>query len=325
MQKQKCSLTLYSNFLIANHNRYSGCELARVAPMKNLHHDAVSRWLSSSAFTPPELWNQVKSIVQPDRGYLIGDDTLLDKRYSHQNELAKRQYSGDAHGLVNGISLVNLLWAGDEAEIIPVDYRIYQKENDAKTKNVHFRDMLNRAETRGFSPLYVLFDTWYASTKNLKHIRNKQWHFICSLASNRLVHERQGAYIPIADLGLTDKQVRKVWLKEFGTVLVCKVVATNGDIVYLATSDLTLTEYNTIMAHWDHRWDIEEFHRGVKQTTGIEQCYSIQATSQKTHIFAAFTAFIKLEKNRLLNHISWYEQKAVIPRMAVSNYMWANA
>lgn len=325
MQKQKCSLTLYSNFLIANHNRYSGCELARVAPMQNLHHDAVSRWLFSSTFTPSELWNQVKSIVQPDRGYLIGDDTLLDKRYSRKNELAKKQYSGDEHGLVNGISIVNLLWAGDEAEIIPVDYRIYQRADDRKTKNAHFRDMLNRAETRGFSPLYTLIDTWYSGTKNLKHIRKKQWHFIGSLASNRLVHERPGAYIHIADLGLTDKQVRKVWLKEYGHVLVCKVVATNGDIVYLATSDLTLTDYETFTGHWDHRWDIEEFHRGVKQTTGIEKCYSVQAESQKTHIFAAFTAFIKLEKNRLLNQVSWYEQKAMIPRMAVTHYMWANA
>jgi len=141
-----------------------------------------------------------------------------------------------------------------------------------------------------------------------------------------LVHERQGDYYSIADLGLTDKQVRKVWLKEYGHVLVCKVVATNGDIVYLATSDLTLTDYDDFINHWQHRWDIEEFHRGIKQTTGIEKCYSIKAESQKTHIFAAFTAFIKLEKKRLSDNISWYEQKASISRNSTVNYLnWANA
>jgi len=325
MQPTKCSLALYTNFLIANHNRYSGAELARVAPLRNLHHDAVSRWLSSAQFTPPELWNQVKPIIQKDRGYLVGDDTLLDKRYSRENELAKRQYSGKEHGLVNGINLVNLLWA-DADQIVPVDYRIYQKETDGNTKNDHFRAMLNRAQQRGFSPLYVLTDSWYSSIDNLKHVTKKGWHFICGLQSNRLVHERQGPYLPIADLGLADDEVRKVWLKEYGHVLVCKVVATNGDIAYLATNDLTLTQYAVLTRHWNHRWDIEEFHRGIKQTTGIEKCYSTIAASQKSHIFAAFTAFIQLEKNRLLTHMSWYEQKARISRMATSHYLiWANA
>lgn len=325
MQKQKCSLALYTNFLIANHNRYSGTELAKVAPTGDIHHDAVSRWLSSSSFNPSDLWNQVKPIVRKDCGYLIGDDTLLDKRYSRQNELAKKQYSGKEHGIVNGINLVNLLWA-DADQMIPVDYRAYQKEIDGKTKNDHFRDMLNRAKQRQFSPLYVLMDSWYSSVENLKHIRKKDWHFICSLASNRQVHERQSPYVPVADLSLADKEVRKVWLKEYGYVLVSKAVATNGDVVYLATDDLTLADYEPFIEHWNHRWDIEEFHRGIKQTTGIEKCYSTLAASQKTHIFSAFVAFVKLEKNRLLTRLSWYEQKAQISRMAASYHLkWANA
>lgn len=128
--------------------------------------------------------------------------------------------------------------------------------------------------------------------KLARDIRKKEWHFICHLQSNRLVCERQGDYYSIADLCLIDKQVRKVWLKEYGYVLVCKVVAVNGDIAYLATSDLTLTNYDGFTNHWQHRWDIKEFHRGSKQITGIEKCYSIKAESQKTHIFAAFTPFI---------------------------------
>src|SRR3989338_5695899 len=127
MQPQKCSLKLYSNFLLANHNRYSGAELARISPIAGMSHDAVSRWLGQSIFTPSELWNQVKDLVQPSAGYLVCDDTTLDKSYSRKNELAKLQYSGNAHGLINGINLVNLLWTAGE-EYIPIDYRIYQKE-----------------------------------------------------------------------------------------------------------------------------------------------------------------------------------------------------
>ncbi len=324
MQKQKCSLELYTNFLIANQNRYSGLELSRVSPVEDLCHDSVSRWLSSSDFIPSDLWSHVEGLVDVKAGYLLCDDTLLNKQYSRINELAKKQYSGNEHGLVYGICLVNMLWTLED-KIIPVDYRIYRKEADDKTKNDHFQDMLKRAKDRGFSPFYVLMDSWYSSIGNLKLVRKFNWDFICNLKSNRKVSVYQGTYIPIADLELAEKQVRKVWLKEFGFILVCKIVDKDGDITYLATSDLTLIHYDDFIAHFQHRWKVEEFHRGIKQTTGIEKCYSTLASSQKTHIFASFIAFIKLEIRRLKEHISWYEQKAIIGRYAVTNYLRAIA
>jgi putative transposase len=320
MRKQKCSLQLYSEFLIANQNRYSGLELSKVSPTE-MAHDSISRWLASSNFTPSDLWDHVKDTVNKEMGYLIVDDTLLDKRYSRENELAKLQYSGNFHTLMMGIDIVTLLWTDGEI-FIPIDYRIYHKENDDKTKNDHLRDMLRKAKQRGLSPVYVLIDTWYSSIANLKLIsRELGWHFIGNLKANRKVSLSQGNYISIADLGLADKQVREVWLKEYGFVLVCKIVDKDGDIKYLATDNLKLTSYDEFTGHSDNRWKIEEFHRGIKQTTGIEKCYSIKASSQKTHIFASFIAFIKLEIRRIKEHISWYEQKAQITRIITANYL----
>jgi hypothetical protein len=324
MEKQKCSLKLYSDFLIANQNRYSGLELSKVAPGE-ISHDSISRWLSTANFNPSSLWNQTKDLVTLNTGYLVGDDTLLSKKYSRANELAKKQYSGDTHGLEMGISLVNLLWTNGE-KFVPIDYRVYQRENDDKTKNDHFKEMLLRAKQRGFEPLYVLMDSWYSSIDNLKLITRKLgWHFICNLKANRQVSVSQGSYMAIADLGLAEKQVRKVWLKEYGWVLVCKLVAKDGDITYLATDDLELMNYEEFTGHFEQRWNIEEFHRGIKQTTGIEKCYSTLAVSQKTHIFAAFTAFIKLEIKRVKERISWYEQKAQINRYLTYNYLKFNS
>jgi hypothetical protein len=51
--------------------------------------------------------------------------------------------------------------------------------------------------------------------------------------------------------------------------------------------------------------------------------YSTLASSQRTHIFASFIAFVKLEIRRLKEHISWYEQKAVFSRQGVTNYLRA--
>jgi hypothetical protein len=324
MQKQKCSLDLYSDFLIASQTRYSGVELAHVDPTESMAHDAVSRWLSSSRFQPTELLNQVKHLTDPAVGYLLLDDSTLDKRYSRTNELAKKQYSGNEHGLINGINLVNLLWTNME-KFVPIDYRIYRKgtaDHQNKTKHNHFREMLKRAVTKGFSKnLKVLFDTWYASIENLKFIRSLHMQFICSIASNRQVSVTKGTYVPVQDLDFTKEPVHKVWLKEFGFVLVAQTVTAGGDVTYLMTNGVRLTNYDTLVEEFRQRWHIEEFHRGIKQTTGIERCYSIKARSQKTHIFAAFRAFLKLEAKRIDEGISRYEQKAEIPRMATANYL----
>ena len=208
MRQSKCSLKLYSNFLIANHNRYSGVELSKV--VEDISHDTVSRWLLKSEFNAGALWQQVKASIDRETGYLVCDDTLLDKRYSRCNELARKQYSGNEHGLVNGITLVNLLWTNEE-QMIPVDYRIYQKEHDHKTKNDLFQEMIKKAKLRGFSPRYILMDAWYCGIDNLKYIRQQNWKFICNLKSNRTV-SRNRIQMAISDLNLTDKQVSKVWL-----------------------------------------------------------------------------------------------------------------
>jgi len=323
MQKQKLSLDLYSNFLIANHNRYSGAELSKVAFNESVSHDTISRWLLTSNFQPTELLNHVQHLVSRGTGYLVLDDCTLDKRYSRQNELAKNQYSACEHGLIYGINSVNLLWTNKE-KFVPIDYRIYRKgtaNHQNKTKHQLFQEMLKRAVNKGFSPLYVLFDTWYSSIENLKFIRSLKLKFICSVACNRKVSVTKGAYISVQDLQLTKKQVMKVWLKEFGFVLVCKIVAADGSETHLVTNDLALTNHHDFTGHFDQRWDIEEFHRGIKQTTGIEKCYSTKAQSQKTHIFAAFRAFVKLETRRVEEGISWYEQKAEVTRISTANYM----
>lgn len=317
---KKCSLELYIQFLTANHNRYSSLELAHTVP-EVCSHDTQSRWLSKQSYTPEHIWQTAKPLVDLLQGYLICDDSVLDKRFSRNNEITHCHYSGNVHGLVTGIDMVNLLWTSGE-NYIPVDYRIYDMPNDKKTKNDHFRDMLKKAKKRGFIPKYVLMDSWYSSIENLKYIdRDCSWKFITALKSNRKISLVQGSYISVSDLDFTETPVMQVWLKGYGYVLVSVIVDQNGNSSYICTNDLTLTEFTEFKNHQDMRWNIEEYHRGLKQTTGVEGCYSIKASSQKTHIFAAVLTFLRFEKERLRTGVSWYEQKARISRVATRGYL----
>lgn len=315
------NLDAYTAFLIGNGNRYSGVEASKAIGLTKSppSHDTISRWLSEQAYEPGDLWDRVQPIIALDACLLV-DDSTLDKRWSPKNELVGKHWSGNEHRVIRGISLVNLL-ATKGGEYIPVDYRIYQNGSIIETvvtKHDHFIAMLNTAKKRGFKPPYVMFDSWYSSLENLKHIENMQWKFISGLKENRLVNETQGDYVAVSALDWTDRTVHKVWLKGFGFVLVAKIVFTNGDIRYLCTNDLALTGYEQLSTLAKMRWRIEEFHRGIKQTTGIEKCYSTKARSQLTHIFACFVAFINMEIVRLKTGVSWYEQKAQAVRLGIA-------
>jgi hypothetical protein len=323
MQYQKCSLELYTQFLLSSQKQFSGLELSRVAPTV-MAHDAVSRWLKRAVLTPKLLWKESQPLVDRSVGYLVIDDTVLDKPYARKMALVKKQYSGKHHGIVSGIDLVNLVWTNGE-RIVPVDYRVYDPSRDGKTKNDHACEMLGIAKKRLFEPEYVLMDAWFTSIGNLKKIDRQHWKWMGEIKSNRMASLTKGAYVHVSDLDWTATPVQKVWLKAYGFVLVGKMVAPNGDIAYIATNDLSLDDPETLKTSYGFRWTIETFHRGIKQCTGIEKCYSILERSQRNHILAAFLAFLKLEWERIEKAISWYEQKWVIPRVAVMAYLAANA
>ena len=97
-------------------------------------HDSVNRWLAQKKLTPKMLWQYAEPMVEKRIGYLVIDDTVLDKPYSQEIALVKKQYSGNHHRVVKGIDIVNLLWTDGE-KMIPVDYRIYDPTKDGKTKN----------------------------------------------------------------------------------------------------------------------------------------------------------------------------------------------
>jgi len=70
-------------------------------------HDAINRYLGGERITPRLVWDNVEGqVIRTSNGYIVFDDTVLDKNYSFAIELVRRQYSGNAHGVVKGIGVV---------------------------------------------------------------------------------------------------------------------------------------------------------------------------------------------------------------------------
>ena len=57
------------------------------------------------------------------------------------------------------------------------------------------------------------------------------------------------------------------------------------------------------------RWNIEVYHRELKQTCGIERCMSRTGRAQRNHICMAILAWIYRFKKRLISSYSFYQQQ----------------
>lgn len=319
MNKPKCDEYLYVQFLLAVQNNFTCTELSNVAPSSDIAHDAVTRLLSREKLTPKILWKNVKAHVDTKQGLLIADDCVLDKQYALNTDLVHWQYSGTHHRLVQGIGLETLLWTSHGNEHIPVDYRIYDKDTDGKTKNQHFRDMITLAHHRGFRPAYVLIDTWYTALDNLKHLDAQHYLWIAPLRKNRVISTKPHRQEHLEDIDIP-QEGRRVHLKGYGFITVFKIVSHDGDVEYIATNDLNLTR-SDVEGIYAKRWKIEEYHRGLKQQTGIAKCQARKARSQRNHIWASLHAFVALELHRLKTGISWQEAKKSIAREAIHQYL----
>lgn len=323
--KPKCSKELYCQFLIAAQTNFTATQFADVCP-SDIAHDAVTRFLSRTKLTPRILWEYTEPMVDKEEGYLVVDDTVLDHWYSRKIDLAKWQYSGTHHRVVQGVGLTTLVWTNrlpkEDAEHIPVDYRIYAPIQDGMTKNQHFREMLRLARHRGLQPKAVVMDSWYAAVDTLRLINHDyDWIFLAWLKSNRIVYLGRGKENrhQVKEVSIPN-QGRLVHLKGFGQVKVFRVVTKEGKVDYLATNDLSLT-FPDIQEVAARRWKVEEYHRGLKQTTGVESCQSRTGRSQRTHIFCAILSFLALEKKRLEDGITWYESKRKIIADALFLYL----
>jgi hypothetical protein len=123
------------------------CTQASKASPQLAAHDAYTRLLERLEPNSDQLWIEVEPLFDKKTGWLVVDDTTLDKPYGPTIELVVRHWSGKHQAVVDGINLITLLWTnGDIA--IPVDWRVFDKQRDGLTKNDHLRQMLNTARQR---------------------------------------------------------------------------------------------------------------------------------------------------------------------------------
>jgi hypothetical protein len=334
-------LDIYTDYLISSFGLTTGTGLSHLLDGA-LSHDRIQRFLASPMKSGKDLWKVVKPYlrqIQADDGVLIVDDSISEKPHTDENEIICWHYDHSSGQLVKGINFITALYHVDDVSL-PVNYHLVektelyideetgkQKRRATMTKNEVYRQMLKQVIANQIPFRYVLNDVWYASADNMMFVKHDlKREFIMPLKTNRKValsleDKKNGRYVRVDTLALEPDTTLTLYLESVDFALhLVKQVFTNGDgsigILYLVTSDLDLT-YDEITTIYQKRWNVETYHKSLKQNASLSNSPTKTVTTQSNHFFAALCAFIKLELLKVTTKTNHFALKSKLYMQAL--------
>lgn len=332
-------LDLYSDYLIASFSLATATGLSTLVD-EAYSHDQITRFLGQKRYDQKMYWKTIKPMirqVETKEGVLLVDDTIEEKPYTDENDIVCYHYDHSQGRTVKGINIVNFVYhtsLDDEQSMsVPVAFelvsktQVYQDKKTGKykrkskiSKNEMVRERLKILVQRNRLKFnYIIWDSWFSAKENMQLVKNTLYKdFVAAIKSNRLValseqDKRDGQFVTVSDLDIKVGECRLVYLKgvEF-SVLLAKQVFINKDgstgTLYLVSSDTSLT-YTQLTTIYQKRWNVEVFHKSLKQNAALEKSPTKTVRTQSNHIFAAMIAFIKLEQLKLRHHTNHFALK----------------
>jgi DDE superfamily endonuclease len=316
---EKELLDIYTDYLISSFGLTTGTGLSNLLDGA-ISHDSIQRFLASPVKSGADLWQVVKPYVrqiQSDEGVLIVDDSISEKPYTDENEIICWHYDHSKGFSVKGINFITALYH-NQGVSLPIGYQLVEKTEfyiDKKTgkekrrspitKNEHYQQLLKQAVRNQIPFRYVLNDVWFASAKNMMFVKHElKRHFIMPVKTNRKAalsadDKKNGRYVRLDELQIEPNTEMIIYLEgvDFSLKLIKQVFA-NADgsigILYLVTSDVDLT-YDEMTTIYGKRWNVEPFHKSLKQNVSLSKSPTKTVTTQSNHFFAALCGYIKLE------------------------------
>jgi IS4 transposase len=335
-------LDVYSDYLISSFSQTTGTGLAALLG-GSVSHDRIQRFLSRKEFTSADLWHFVKPHVRAiersegSESYIIVDDSIAEKPYTDENDIICWHYWHYDHSqdrMVKGINFLSAIYHVPSVDVsLPVGFRLvakteqYVDKKDGKahrrspiSKNEHYQALLTQAHRDQILFRFVLSDVWYASADNMCFVKHDlERDFIMPLKTNRKIalseaDKRQGRYMHVNQVPLEAAGTKEVYLEgvDFPLAL-CKQVFANEDgkrvAQYLVCSDVQRSS-DQITTIYSKRWNVEEYHKSLKQNASLEKSPTHTVRTQTNHLFASLCGYIKLELLKVSNHLNHFALKS---------------
>ncbi len=325
---------LYVDYLISSFGPTTATGLSALLNGE-ISHDRITRRLSEKRKTSAELWRVVKPLIRqsenPD-GVLIIDDSISEKPSTDENDIICRHYD-HCHGRsVKGINFMTALYHSSNA-VLPVGFQIIakteyftekgeEKRRCPVPKNQYCREMIKQAVQNQIQFRYVLTDVWFASAENMMFIRHDmKKDFVMPIKTNRsiaLSHDdkRQGRYVRADKVVFRTDTPIKIFLEsvDFPLLLIRQVFADKDGsegVLYLVTGDNALT-YEQITTIYRKRWNVECYHKSLRQNASLEKSPAKIVNTQTNHFFASVCAYVRPEMLKFSSKLNHFALKTKI-------------
>ena len=318
LKKERVTRLDYCQYLLTSQINYTLTNFADHA--EKFSHDAANRYLAGDEIRPRLVWENVKGqVIQTPYGFLVFDDTVIDKNFSRNIELVRSQYSGNAHKVIKGIGVVTCVYVNPQSDQFwIIDYRIYDPDGDGKSKLDHMKDMLLNCVYQKELPFWaVLMDSWYASKDMMLQIERLDKIYYCPLKDNRQVDDPGGnkSYQRVDSLSWTKteeqhgKQIKVKGFPGSHKVKLFRVELSTQRTDYIVTNEMEQDNVEVVQDVCGFRWKVEQFHRETKQLTGIEGNQCRKARIVRNHIGCAILVWIRLKQVAVETQSTVYQVK----------------
>lgn len=341
-------LDLYTDYLQVSYGATTAPGLSKMVD-GNVSHEQITRLLSTNAFTSRDLWLEAKKLVRKyerEAACLIFDDTIIGKPYTDESELICWHYDHCTSQNVKGINLLTAFYhvdtdREDQSLRIPIGYEAVrkpewildpksgkEKRTSSISKNAMMQEMIVQCMQNEVKFKYILADSWFGSSENMRFVHKKKKFFIFDMKTNRLAalndeDRNSGRFTRIDKLQILADTPVQVWLKDLNIkVLMIKQVFKNNDLStgerYLVSNDLSLT-FDQFTTLYKKRWRVEEYHKSIKQNTAVAKSPTRTIKTQSNHLFASILPYIKFEKYKLgamINHFALKAQLYIVATQA---------
>lgn len=264
-------------------------------------------------------------------GYLIGDDSTIEKRKGKKMEGLGRHHSTTQDKRVTGHSLVESLYVllGRRCPLAP---QLYRQQAICEAEGVPFASKIDLMEAviRTFEPIagtvtHVLLDSWYSAKRHGLAAREREFLITTGIKCNRWLAvadstapqgwkwQRLSEYT--AQLSASD-YVELAWPKGKKMVYVhvvttrvrslyrCQVVIVRQSLDdpvsqarYWASSDVEASP-ELLLAHIAARWNIEVLFGDGKEELGLDHYQLMSAAAIVRFWTLAMLAYVFLEEER---------------------------
>lgn len=247
--------------------------------------------------------------------YIILDDSKAKKRGKHVQAAATMfDHVSKCYLWGHQFVCVTLSYRG---VTIPYAITLYRSKDDCKKRKLQFQkltsiaeDILKNMPDFGVPTVYVVADTYYASKRIIQCARNKGYHFVTVLKSNRriLVNGRSTTIKKFIARQFTHKRKRSVTLGKQryrtvsqhiylpgvgeGTLVISQVKARKTQLALFSTQ--LQIDVASIISMYRVRWSIEVFFKLSKQYLGLTAYHHRDEHAVRSHLQLVLLAYCLL-------------------------------